>query len=481
MLFVVGILILFYTTVRAYLLSITWDEAYSYIEFIKNGIIVPHKYDRMSANNHLLYIWLDIHLTNWLGVNEFVLRLPSLFAHFLFLFYSAKLVRNFNNKWLALASFLIINLNPYLLDFFSLARGYGLSLGLMMASVYYLFIFQKEYKNKFAIYSMLFAAFGVFANYVLLNYYLSLFGIVVLLIAYNTINTTKSGKQKMFLFSMSIIPPTIIFFLLLWLVVPITLKLKEAGALFFGGNKSFWQDTVSTVINRSFYDLGYSDWFQRCTKGLMLLVLFTASLFVIVQLIKKQALGNKLFFGSLLFLIGTSAVSTLIQHYFLGIPYLMDRTALFLLVLFNISFVFFIKELSGKSDKIVVITYLLSIVVLIHFIFSFNLNYVLEWKSNADTKEMLNDLEKIKQLPKEKNNVSIAIPMEFEPGINFYREVKSLTWLNTIYLSQTKTIYPDYFYLTPDALLTINKDSIEILKTYPLTKNALAKPKYKFL
>ena len=481
MLFIFGILIFSYTAIRAHLLSITWDEAYSYIEFVRNGIVFPQQYNTMSANNHLLYTWLEIQLVNWFGVSELILRIPSLFAHALFLFYSAKLVRNFNNNYLALASFFIINLNPYLLDFFSLARGYGLSLGLMIASIYYLYEFHmKGYKNKFAVASLFFAGLAVLANYVLLNYCLSLFGLMVLLMAYTIFISAETGKQKVFLFFKGIIFPTIILCLLLWIVVPIAFKLKESGALFFGGNKGFWQDTISTIINRSFYDRVYGNWFQRLVKGCMLLVIVAGSLFFVIQLFKKQTSGNKLFLGSLLFLIGTSAASTLIQHHFLGTLYLMDRTALFLLVLFNLIFVFLINELSEKRKKIAVIVYLSGIIVLIHFVLSFNLHYTLEWRSNADTKEMLSDLEKIKQIAKEKNNVSIGIPMAFDPGINFYRDINNLTWLNTVSGAEPTNRLHDYFYLSQEELATINKDSIEIIKTYSLTKNVLAKPKYKF-
>lgn len=478
LLFVFGVLIFSYTAVRAYVLSITWDEAYSYLEFVRNGIFYSQKYNTMSANNHLLYSWLEIQFVNWFGVNELVLRLPSLLAHLLFLFYSAKLVADFNNKWLALASFFIINLNPYLLDFFSMARGYGLSLGLMMTSIYYLYAFTKDHKSKFAIGSIFFASLGVLANYVLLNYCLALFGVLFLLIVYNT-PASISSSQKVFIFLEKIAAPVIILSILLGIVIPIAFKLKEAGALFFGGNKGFWSDTFSTVTDRSFYELGYNYWFQRFAKGFVILVVMAASGFFLFQFIKKKEDEKRLFLGSLLFLIGLCVISTIIQHYFLGTLYLMDRTALFLVVLFNLVFVFFIAQVSKDRAKLSVIIYLSGLVVLIHFFASFNLKYVLEWKSNADTKEMLADLGKIKSVPTEKDNVSIGIPMEFDPGINFYRAVNDLTWLNTVCRIETTNTLQDYFYFSQDDLASVNKDSIEILKTYPGTKSVLAKPRYK--
>lgn len=479
LLFFFGVLIFAYTAARAYLLSITWDEAYSYLEFVRNGIFYPQQYGTMSANNHLLYSWLEIQFVNWLGVNELVLRLPSLFAHILFLFYSAKLIINFNNKWLVFASFFIINLNPYLLDFFSLARGYGLSIGLMMTSIYYLYAFTKDNRNKFAVCSILFGALAVLANYVLLNYCLALFGVLFLLIAYHT-PASIGYSQKIFVFLKKIALPVIILSMLLGVVIPIAFKLKEAGALFFGGNKGFWSDTVSTITDRSFYELGYNYWFQRLAKGFAILIVTAASAFFLFHFIKKRGGEKQLFLGSLLFIVGLCVTSTIIQHYFLGTLYLMDRTALFLVVLFNLVLVFFIAEVSKDRAKLSVITYLSAVIVLIHFFASFNLKYVLEWKFNADTKEMLADLGKIKSVPKEKDNVSIGIPMEFDPSINFYRDVNDLTWLNTVCRIETTNRLQDYFYFSQEDLASVNEDSIEILKTYRGTKSVLAKPRYKY-
>ena len=45
--------------------------------------------------------------------------------------------------------------------------------------------------------------------------------------------------------------------------------------------------------------------------------------------------------------------------------------------------------------------------------------------------------EKIKKIPAEKSNVSINIPLAFETGINFYRDIRQLSWLNPASRSKT--------------------------------------------
>lgn len=466
-------------------MSITWDEAHTYLEFIRNGIFYLAQYDVMSANNHLLTNFLGIGFVKVFGVNEFVLRLSSLISHILFLSYSAKLVLTFNNKWLSIACFLIINLNPYLLDFFSLGRGYGLSMGLMMASIYYLYVFHKNFNQKFALISLLWGAFSVLASYVLLNFFLILFGVIVLLTVYDTSMIPFKPVPVKGLFR-KLRFQILVFLLLLCIVLPAAFQLKEAGALFYGGDTSFWKDTFFTLVDRSFYELPYNYWFQRILKAFVLLTIIGTIGFLIVQFFRKQVSLNKLFLCSLMFLLGLSILSTIIQHYVLGTLFLIERTALFLIVLFTLLFSFFINELSTIKNKMSVVAILFAAVSVIHFVRAFNLSYVLEWKQDADTKEMLLELEKVKEIPPEKYNVNMDIPLHVEPGINFYRYLNNLTWLNSVTRvdsisrgKKTQKLY-DYFYLSPKELAVLNRDSIEIIKTFPLTHYTLGRPKVKF-
>jgi len=478
-LFILSALLFSYVLIRAIVLCITWDEAYTYIEFARNGKILLEKYDLMSANNHILNTGLMMLFTKLFGASEIVMRIPSLLALVVFLFYSAKLVKNIGNFWLALVSFLVMTVNPYLLDFFCMARGYGLSIGLMMCSIYYFYLLHvEEKKNTNAVVSILVACLAVLANFVLLNYCVVLFGLIVLLYLYKSMSSGSSGKDKFLSLIKGLALPAFLMLLLFLFVVPVAIKLKEAGALFFGGERGFWADTISTITDRSFYELGYNYWLQRLAKGFVFMILAGVSVFALMKIFKKQLRGNTLFLISLLLLLGLCSLSTIVQHRLMGNPFLLDRTALFLVVLFNLIFVFFIAEFSKEKKQIASIMYLSAVAVLFHFGRSVNFSYVLEWKLDASTKEMLADLEEIKVIPGGKETVSVGIPLIFDPAINFYREKDQLTWLNTVCRAETTDMRQDYFFLSQDVLSRMNKDSIEILKTYPGTGHVLAKPKY---
>ncbi len=478
-LFIIAALVFAYTATRAYLLAITWDEAYSYIEFARNGIIIPVKFELMSANNHLLNTYLMMFFTRVFGLSEIAMRLHVLIAHLLFLFYSARLLKNLNNKWLIITAFIIVNVNPYMLDFFSVARGYGLSIGLMMASIYYFYLLHvNQKKNTNAIISIVFACLAVLANFVLLNYCVVSFGLIVLLYLYTALKSDGSLKEKIPGLVKGLALPTLLIGILLFFVIPIAMHLKAAGALFFGGDRSFWADTMSTITDRCFYETGYSYWFQRLAKGFVFLILSASVVLITGRFIKKKTSGNTLFLTSLLLLIGLCCLSTVVQHHLMKTPYLLDRTALFLVVLFNLILVFFISELAVKKPAASWISYISATVALFHFFSVFNFSYVLEWKLDCNTKEMLGDLAKIKQVPAGKETVSIGIPLIFDPAINFYRQKNNLLWLNTAWRDETSNMRQDYFFLSQDALQKVSKDSITIIKTYPFTGNVLAKPTY---
>ena len=93
---------------------------------------------------------------------------------------------------MALGGFLFLNVHPYLLDYFSLCRGYGLSLAFVLGAAHFYMSFllkrcrpENDGTRDLAI-SFVLAAFSVMANFTLLNFYLALlFWMAVLLTIQN--------------------------------------------------------------------------------------------------------------------------------------------------------------------------------------------------------------------------------------------------------------------------------------------------------
>lgn len=479
LLFFLGILIFTYTLLRAGLLSITWDESQSYHEYIRNRMVLIDRYDFMSANNHILNTLGGILFTELFGVTEFTLRMPALIAHALFLIFSAKLVLSFDRRWLTVSAFLILNTNPFLLDFFSLSRGYGISLGLMMVSIYYLFLVHRDgQKKKDLLLTVVFSALATLGNLTLLNYCVVSFGVMSLLVLAEHYHLCGSWGASLKPTINKLLFPALFLIVFLAFILPISFDLRAVGALFMGGDQGLWKDTLGTIVPRLLYDFGDSFLLQRITKGFILLIIFSASAFLIFKIRKREFSKSMLFFSSLLLIFLLILLSTVVQHHLLGTLYLIERTVLFLFVLLMLILVFFLNEFSFGTERRGWILHGIAGVFVVLFLCSMNLKYVYEWKDDCETKDMLKDLVLLREERNEKFNISIGIPLTLESSINYYRSASELTWLNESMRDKRINFKHDYFFLRPVDTIGVDMDSLKVLKRYPITGNLLAQPNY---
>ncbi|MEO5569395.1 MAG: hypothetical protein ABIT08_17215 [Bacteroidia bacterium] len=479
-LFILSVLLFLYVAVRSYMLSFTWDEAYSYLEFINKGLFSPFYFNGTAANNHLLNTWLSYVTSSLFGINEFNLRIPNLLAYILFLFFTAKISNEFSSPLLRISSFLILNLNPYLIDFFSLSRGYGLAFGLMSGSLWYLYLFfKKNYDNKFSLRSLLFGMIAVVAYLSLINFVITLFLIILLtdlLIFFSELKFFNSFFYTLKKNSAALI----LFIAFLLIVIPRAIGLRNAEALFYGGDTGFWNDTMLTVFEQSFYGHPYPGFLKYLLSALSILIVLIALIIAIKRIYLKIIRQEKLYLPVLVFLLLSCSVATIVQFYLLKTPYLTNRTALYLLVLFSFLLVVLFNELAQAKKIIGFVLPLLSILMILHFYKSFNLKYVFEYYLNADMKEMMHDADSLKTIfPPEKFSADVGMSYDFVEPFNYYRCVNNLTLFNVA--DKANKFHPlnDLYLFTEKDLMKINTDSFELIKNYPLNNCALMKRKYK--
>ena len=185
-----------FLSARAVRVPLTYDEAASYIRYIDTTVPSVFDTNLLSifnfevATNHFLNTALTKFSYLIGGANEFVLRLPNLLGYALYLGFAALIVRRMSNPLIALGGLLLLNLNPYLLDFFALSRGYGLSLALLMGSLFFVLRFLQTLSAGRCdavdlSRGLAFACAAVAANFALLNVYVSMLVLVVIAAAFN--------------------------------------------------------------------------------------------------------------------------------------------------------------------------------------------------------------------------------------------------------------------------------------------------------
>ncbi|MEM6967403.1 MAG: hypothetical protein AAF573_21745, partial [Bacteroidota bacterium] len=378
-----AIALLGYTSLRAHLLSFTCDEASTYFSHLPRSVFQCF-YSEVcwsDANNHLLNTFLMQVSTGIFGVSEWTLRLPNLFGHFLFLVFSTLLVRRFSsNFWVGLAGFCLLNFNPYLLEFFSLARGYGLGIGWMMMSIYFLMRWIEEPKWTLGMYCYVGAIFSVLSNFVFLNYWASLCAVFILLIFFEKIGLKKALDFRWL--SLPFVSAIVLFFLL---VKPIQF-LRNKGEFVFG-KESFW-DSFEGLVRVSLMSQGYLHPYTTHTFiGIAISLLIFSTLYGFYHYGKNQKqLISKIHFAAVL-LLALLLLGVFVQYYLLDVKFLEGRKATMLLPLFGLNVYVLLQQLyhRGFLKLVTIFSIGISTFSFVHFQRTFDLQETIEWSYDAQT------------------------------------------------------------------------------------------------
>ena len=256
--------------------------------------------------------------------------------------------------------------------------------------------------------------------------------------------------------------------------------LKTSGALWLGGQSGFVRDTVFSLINNSFYGNLYvrgQEWAVFSFLGFLLV----ASLIVFFVHGRRKSLDNILAGISVLALLLLISVSIIVQRVAMGTPYLVGRTALFLIPVFTLLLIFLFEDLARWTAglKIVSVSLLatLTLLSLYHFSARASTAMTAEWRKDADTKMLLKDLQEIR----EKNlggkvKISLGIDDVFYPSLQYYLKRGSAAWLDIRIVPPYQGSHFYYLNDTVDSPRTASLDMI-LFKAYPRSGNILMKPR----
>jgi hypothetical protein len=223
---------------------------------------------------------------------------------------------------------------------------------------------------------------------------------------------------------------------------------------------------VPSLINFSLYHQDYHPMIYPAITGF---IFITVILFFLIH--KKER--NSFFILALLLLI---ILLNIIQHFLFGSPYIMERFALFITPLYLLLLIHLMNYLIERNKAFMLSGFVLLALITggmsYHFSRCANISYALNWDYDADTKQMLIDLEKEKTAAG-KQNMSLGVTWLFEPTINFYRETKKIHWLGKVTREETPGEH-DFYYVTKEDLMIVPPGK-SIIKEYPVSKARLMK------
>jgi hypothetical protein len=391
-----------YVLARTFLTGITYDEAWTISTSVPMKPIDILINPACDANNHILNTIL-IKFFFHFGLNSlFFARLPNVLSFVVYLFFAYKITSGFLSVRTGFITFLLLILNPFLLDFFSLARGYGISMACLAGSLYYLFVlFREQSKSAYSFLSLGWALLGVLANLSMLNYYLALACVIGI---YSLIIFRKEVVKILLV----ILAMSVFLTLLIW--KPTTLMMKT-GHLYYGGNIGFYQDTLVSLAKYTMYSPEVSGIILVSLN--VFLALFAIS--VLLSFRKGQTPDNPR--NIILSLLLLSAGSVILQHILFNNLYLIDRAALFFYPLAILALCFSIDQIKYRWISTAV-SGVLIVAFGLNFLFHCNFYKTATWYFDAHTREILGIINNDGKAKRTVQKVDFSWP--FQSSIGYY-------------------------------------------------------------
>lgn len=162
-----------YVLLRAWLLPVTVDESTTVIKHVTRDVLDTLMFiSEANPNNHILNTLAIKTFGGMFGWHPLVVRLPVLIGAGLYLWAGIHLSRKISNQsWVRLYALTLLFGNPFMLEFFSMARGYGLAAGLMLAALWQAWRFLEENQRKHLFGASVYAGLSVYANFTLLVFF----------------------------------------------------------------------------------------------------------------------------------------------------------------------------------------------------------------------------------------------------------------------------------------------------------------------
>ncbi len=408
-LYAYGVCVFIFLIFRALWVPPFPDEILNFHVYVDTGDFLPFT-SYPDANNHLIstfFNWISYYL---FGANVIWMRWFELLSFLLFFKALIGLREFFKHQIVSTCFVIALSSGFFVLTFFTLARGYGMSMTFLLSALLYLFKAFKATDSRAILISFVFSALTLWSN---LSMSISVM-LIVLMLCYRTYQIRNKASLTIWFylnaFFLGLLP--------IGLAIIYGFYLKAAGALWLGGSTSFYHDIF---VNLSYRFLG--------DKGIWLVgIILLTCLVAFILNFKKIRLHSTIVVITTLF-IGT-VVGTITLHLLFGVNYPHNRAALHLLLLFLL-FVFVLFDQATNWTK-----YLAAIpasIILIHHLININFSYPSGWKDSTMNKDLYEVL--LEQQNNADELLTISAPFYFGEVVHYfnYREpsrLNNVQWID---------------------------------------------------
>jgi hypothetical protein len=418
-------------------------------------------------------------MSRWLGSREWQLRLPNVIAHILYLAFGLLLLRQLKETASILLGFALLNFNPFLLDFFGLARGYGLALGLSMAALFFLRQAWQQpnliRRAALLLFSLICASLADLANFTWLNLHLALLAASLVVLFDGTRDHVKVDRTS----RTSLLCAVVIAGSNAWFIRNLARRiwaLSEQGQLYARGKNGFISDTLGSLVESYFYMQPYPSSFKTAIMAVAIVAFLLAAAVIGYRTCKDRRIS----FSAVLLVIGVLAVAEpIVEHVFLGTEYPVERIALYYVPIAALLSVFAVDETfvtSGAPFPLAgsVSCGLLISGMLFHLYKTENLHHTMTWFYDANTKSAVLEMERLFGGSNTEQKINIGNDWTFEPSLNYYRTTRHYDWLNPATRNRLDVDDNDVIYAYAEELEN-RAGTYSVIQRYPETGTVLVK------
>lgn len=346
-----AILIFLYLALRSAWVEPLHDELGTFFFYFVKGDFWGANIE-VDANNHLLNSFLGNAIYRLFDTdNWFLLRLPNLLSFPIYAFGLFKILERLKQNSIRIVGFIAFLSIPFVLEYFAFARGYGISIGFLPLGIHFLIAYFEKGRLRSLIFGLGAFLIAVSANLTLIN--LSL--LTILFVLFNAF-WKKEKILKVILISFG-------FKLFLAPFIWFALKLKGAGALYYGSLDGIWDLTGRSLIEYTLFDTS-NFWMYIFA----LLILGLALLFILK--IKKDTIADLLGqpFSFLLYLLMGSLIGSIFLAEVMGVNYPEDRAGMYLIPIFLLTFIFALDHFDwGRYASVVLLFFPIAFITKINF------------------------------------------------------------------------------------------------------------------
>lgn len=429
-------LIAVYVLMKTVMVDMTHDEAYSFYN-------VKHFWwvETMCTGNTHWFNFAAIKLAVLCGFEKvWQLRWFTSLSACVFLFIAFLWLKSFSNSSIKFFAFSLLVLNPYMLDYFSLARGYAAGMAFQALSLLFLYKALLGENRQFSLLALGFGGLSAIANFNFYYFFVALS--VVYFFQFYFMNGFSFLKKKSFyLDSIYFIGISALVLKALWFITDCS---NDIGP--YGGD-TFVESLFSGYINGWLYNnFSIPDKMLTVMNYCMMLCVFVACIYGILRFKGHQ---NKFYFLLSITLLAMYLLCFINRNIF-NVRYPVDRTTLMFFPLVALVIIYFINELFKKWKFFNMVSLVLSMIIFVMFSGGVSIDSTYDYKQQMDARESFEFMEQLKAK---------------EVGIS----------------GDLYGVYRNYYQLTDDQAFSFRGEYVETNHPVGLDKSAKGLEKYEYL